>query len=218
MPGFEPGALTGPPMMSSHGRHEPDPRTGPIPASPGDAPVSAPTMAAMRQDFLDFFDAEYLLVVRFLMRIGANLPDAQDAAQHMAEQGWRTTLAGKWKQISNPHGWARTVALNHYHASLRGWRHLPLEVGVAVAVLDHGELVGQARDLVALLQTLDLDCRTVIAFDLDDIATEQITLALGKTAQEVRDLRKKARKKLKEHLLLASTCKEGGTSERATAE
>jgi RNA polymerase sigma factor (sigma-70 family) len=164
----------------------------------------------VRQDFLDFFDAEYLLVVRFMMRVGATLPDAQDAAQHMAEQGWRTTLAGRWNQISNPRGWARTVALNHHRASIR--RRLldaPSGLRCEVAFPDHGELVGQAQDLVALLRTLDTDSRAVIAFDLDDTPAEQIALALGKTAQEIRDLRKKARKKLKEQLLLASTPPEG---------
>jgi DNA-directed RNA polymerase specialized sigma24 family protein len=44
----------------------------------------------------------------------------------------------------------------------------------------------------------------VIAFDLDDIPAAEIAIALGISPQQVRDLRKKARKKLKEQLLRLS--------------
>lgn len=62
----------------------------------------------MRQDFLDFFDAEYHLVVRFVMRTGASLTDAEDAAQHMALQGWSKITHPKWHRLpTRAHGPAR---------------------------------------------------------------------------------------------------------------
>ncbi|WP_165975869.1 sigma-70 family RNA polymerase sigma factor [Actinomadura rubrisoli] len=180
-------------------------------ANAAGAPGTGDTMAAMRQDFLDFFDTEYVLVVRFLMRTGASLADAEDAAQHMAVQGWRKVQRGRWSQIANPPAWARTVALNHHRARLHGRSEIPLDLGIDSPGPGpgHAELTGQARDLVTLLQLLDDDCRAVIAFDLDDIPADQIVAALGKTPQQVRDLRKKARKKLKEHLH-APARREGG--------
>ena len=126
-------------------------------------------MASMRQDFLDFFDAEYALVVRFMMRMGANLADAEDATQHVAEQGWRKVTRGQWDQIASPQAWARTVALNHYRARCRKRIEISLDLDFEEPQLGpgHAELVGQARDLVVLLQCLDTDCCVVIAFDLD---------------------------------------------------
>ncbi|GAA2734955.1 sigma factor [Actinocorallia aurantiaca] len=65
------------------------------------------------------FDAEYALVVRFMMRTGAGLADAEDAMQHVAEQGWRKVTSGQWDQVHLPRAWARTVALNHHRAQCR---------------------------------------------------------------------------------------------------
>lgn len=159
----------------------------------------------MRQNFLDFFDADYALVVRFMMRMGVGSADAEDAMQHVAEQGWRMVTHGRWDQIAFPRSWARTVALNHHRAQCRKRNEVPLAPYADVPQPEpgHAELVGQARDLVVLLQCLDGDCRAVIAFDLDGIPASEIAAALGKTPQQVRDLRKKARRQLVQHLAAA---------------
>jgi RNA polymerase sigma factor (sigma-70 family) len=169
--------------------------------------------AAMRQEFLDFFVAEHTLVVLFLMRQGARLPDAEDAVQHMAVQGWRKACEGAWKEVRRPRAWARMVALNHYRAQRqkRPWAEVSLEVAAAFATAGpgHAELVGQAHDAVALLQRLPPDQRAVIAFDLDGIPSDQIAAALGTTSRRVRDLRQAARRKLKD-LRCEPTRPEGG--------
>lgn len=46
----------------------PEPTYGPLPANLGSGRWPDAKMAAMRQDFLEFFDVEFPLVVRFLMR------------------------------------------------------------------------------------------------------------------------------------------------------
>ncbi|REF00459.1 RNA polymerase sigma factor [Thermomonospora umbrina] len=165
----------------------------------------------MRQDFLDFFDAEYALVVRFMMRMGADLADAEDAMQHVAEQGWRMVVSGRWDQIAHPRAWARRVARNHHLAQCRkrDGTGLRPDVDTPEPGPGHAELIGQARDLVALLQRLNVDCRAVIAFTLDAIPDHDIAAALETTPQQVRDLRKKARRQLARHLATA-THSEGG--------
>ncbi|WP_171064512.1 RNA polymerase sigma factor [Actinomadura soli] len=171
-------------------------------------------MASMRNDFLDFFDAEYHLVVRLVMRDGADLADAQDAAQQAFLQGWRRVEDGRWEEVTHPGAWIREVALNHHRAQHRAPPRVSLDpdLDVPESGPGHAELTGQARDVVALLQRLDHDCRAVIAFDLDGIPPRAIAAALGISEQKVRDLRKKARKRLREHLSAPAHCE--GRSEQ----
>ncbi|WP_165969241.1 sigma-70 family RNA polymerase sigma factor [Actinomadura sp. KC06] len=164
----------------------------------------------MRQDFLDFVDAEYHLVVRLVMRDGADLADAQDAAQQAFLQGWRRVEDGRWGEIVHPRAWIREVAFRHHRAQCRARSQTPLgpDVDFPEPGPGHAELTGEARDVVAFLQRLDPDCRAVIAFDLDGIPPGAIATTLGITEQKVRDLRKKARKQLKKSLP-ASAYREG---------
>ncbi len=69
----------------------------------------------MRDRFFEFFDAEYVLVVRFLMRCGASLHDAEDAAQEAFADAWvQMGRDGKWADVAEPRGWIRRVALRKY--------------------------------------------------------------------------------------------------------
>jgi DNA-directed RNA polymerase specialized sigma24 family protein len=113
--------------------------------------------------------------------------------------------SGQWPQITNPRPWIRTVALNHY----RDRRHTQTK---SAALTDptpdipepgpgHAELTGQALDVVAALKLIDdEDARAVVALDMDDIPGPAIAATLGRTEQQIRDLRKKARRTLKKHL------------------
>ncbi|WP_344272189.1 sigma-70 family RNA polymerase sigma factor [Actinomadura napierensis] len=154
----------------------------------------------MQQAFRKFIEDDYVLVVRFVMRMGASLEDAEDAAQQMAEKACRKVKRGGWQQISHPRAWARKVALNDYRAQRRNEIPFSSIMDVAEAGPGHAELIGQARDMIALLQRLDEDCRAVIAFDLDDIPGPEIAVVLGKTQEQVRDLRKKGRRQLSKFL------------------
>lgn len=174
-----------------HGR--PDPAIG------GGRRGPAVSMGAMRQEFLDFFDAEYHLLVRFMMRKGASLDKAEDAAQEAFKRGWEKVQHGQWPQITNPLGWIRIVALRQYQpqgAVLTG--QLPDTVGPGPG---HAELTGQALDVVAALKLIDDEnARAVVALDMDGIPGPAIAAMLDLTEQQVRDLRKKARRMLKKQL------------------
>lgn len=60
----------------------------------------------------------------------------------------------------------------------------------------------------------DEDARAVVALDLDDIPGPDIATALGLDEQRVRDLRKKARRILKRHLLSAERPRPTGVEGR----
>jgi RNA polymerase sigma factor (sigma-70 family) len=160
-----------------------------------------PSMATAREDFVAFADAEYHQVVRFLMRTGVGLEEAKDLTQHAFMRGWEKVLRGRWPEVAHPRAWVRQVALN-----LRGaqaWVEAPVdELPEAPApASEHAELTDQALDVVAALALVtDAKARAVLAFDLDDVPGPAIANALGITEQQVRDLRKKARRTLKRHL------------------
>ncbi|MFC4049803.1 RNA polymerase sigma factor [Actinomadura syzygii] len=184
-------------MSDEHDR-EAARRRVPGPASDG-GDVRA-GMAAMRRDFLEFFDAEFSSVVRFVMRDGAGVHDAQDSAQHAFVQGWRMARDGRWDRIDQPRAWIRTVALRHHRARDRMEVLVRQMPETAVPGAGHDELTGQARDLVAALRLLDHDTRMVLALHLDDIPTRAISAHLSISEQRVRDLLKRARRTLRKHL------------------
>lgn len=179
--------------------HGPDSEPGPSPANLCSEGGSAAKMSAMRRDFLGFFDAEYPLVVRFLMRTGASLPDAEDATQRMFETGWRKVQRCEWDQIAHPGAWARKVALNHYHARPGCGGEVPLgaDIDRTAPGLGHADLTDQARDLITLLHRLEEDCRMVFALRLDCIPGPEIAAMLNLPEQRVRDLYKRARRDLR---------------------
>lgn len=173
----------------------------PVPDNRSGRIVASASMAAMRHTFLDFFEAEYHPVVRFMMRNGADLGAAEDAAQEAFVRGWRQVLRGQWSQVSHPRAWIRKVAFNHHRA--RPWREISTAPPPdhAVPGPGHAELTGQARDVVAALSLIDdHQARAVIAMDMDDIPGHAIAVALDLSEQRVRDLRKKAIRTLKKHL------------------
>lgn len=72
-------------------------------------------MAEVRAGFLEFFDREYLRVVRFVMRCGASFQDAEDAAQEAFAEAWALTEPPcKWAAVDDPQGWIRAVAVRRY--------------------------------------------------------------------------------------------------------
>lgn len=171
---------------------------GPDPATAGNPAVS---MEAMRQDFLDFFEAEYHPVVRFMMRNDTRLTEAQDAAQEAFVRAWRMVLSCRWSEVRHPRAWVRTVALN-YHRSQR-WNAVLIDhpPDSPTSGPGHAELIGQAIDAVVKLNLIGDDAaRAVLALDMDDIPGPAIATGLRLTEQQVRDLRKKARRTLKKYV------------------
>jgi RNA polymerase sigma factor (sigma-70 family) len=156
--------------------------------------------ARVRADFITFYDGEYLRVVFFLIRCGASLQCAEDAAQEAFVEAWTLAERGDWDDIAGQRGWIRTVALRKYRRPPERRRAMPLVLPVAECpdVLQPGrdcaDLTAETQFVVEVLRSLDPELQAIMAFDLDGFTTGEVADLLGLTEQQVRDRRKKARR------------------------
>lgn len=187
----------------------------PVGLSPSFAGSQAPapaSMMEMRAAWIDFYDAHYHRVVRFVMHDGACLDDARDAAQEAFVESWTllTSDPARWAAITNKMAWIRVVALRRYRRP-PGPRTRPRLAGdVEIPDLPYpgpepGELTVQAQMVLQALRNLDEEARAVMAFHMDDFPTADIAAALEITEQRVRDVKKKARAALKSALVGLAT-------------
>jgi RNA polymerase sigma factor (sigma-70 family) len=165
---------------------------------------SIPVLAEIRSAWIDFYDAHYHRVVRFVMHNGACLQEAQDAVQEAFAESWELIASDpcRWLAIASKEGWIRSVALRRYRRP-SGPRIRPLLAdGAAIPNLPHpgagpDDLTAQTQMILQALRSLDEQARAVMAFYLDDFTTTEIAEALDLTEQKVRDIKKKARAALK---------------------
>ncbi|TDD83481.1 RNA polymerase sigma factor [Actinomadura rubrisoli] len=180
--------------------------------------VTRAKLQAMREPFLELFEHHHRKVVAFLMSNGATLAEAQDAAQDAFLEAWQSATSGTWEQISNPPAWIRVVALRRYRRP-PGPRNRPLVTSSSpellpdepASALGPEELTTQTLTVLGALQNLDEECKTVMAFHLDDFPAVEIAKALRTDAQKVRNLLKKARAQLAQDLA-APDDQKGGTA------
>lgn len=186
---------------------EPEPSGLPLPET-GASPLVPPLdLEALRAAWIDFYDAHYHRVIRFVMHNGARLLDAQDAAQEAFTESWALLEQEpeQWLAITHMAGWIRVVALRRY---LRppGPRIRPM-LGEGTDIPDlpdsgpgPGRLTVLTQTVLQALRSLDEQTRTVAVFYLDDFSTEEIAHAMDLPEQRVRDVKKKARTALKSAL------------------
>ncbi|MFI6296630.1 RNA polymerase sigma factor [Nonomuraea sp. NPDC050790] len=156
----------------------------------------------MRADFLELYDHEYHRVVRFMMRLGASLHEAEDAAQEAFLAAWRRV--GRQPQhgetIHDFPVWIRIVARNHYRRPTTAKQQPPLPMAEIPqprpAADGHDNLTARTLDVLAGLRELDDEAQTVMALHMDGYTSSEIALHLGIIEQKVRDARKRARKQL----------------------
>jgi RNA polymerase sigma factor (sigma-70 family) len=177
------------------------------PAEFGDPPaLGTARMAAMRADFIEFYDDEYLGVVRFLIRCGASPPAAEDAAQEAFVEAWaRIAPSDTWADIASPRAWIRTVAHRRYRRPAGPRRTPPAEPvpdvpETACPGMSHADLTDETLLVLDALRSLRPDAQAVMAFHLDGFTGPEIAAQLGMSAQQERDLLKQARKVLARHL------------------
>jgi RNA polymerase sigma factor (sigma-70 family) len=154
-------------------------------------------MTAMRGAFIDFYDQQHQALVRFLMNAGASLPVAEDAMQEAFTDAWLLVQSGTWDGVRNPAGWIRVVGLRkYYHQRGRAGREVPVP-NIADAPVRGpypADLAWEAQCVLTTLHDLPADQRVALAFQIDGFSCRETAEHLGITEQEVRDLRKKARR------------------------
>ena len=173
--------------------------------SPGRPPIPG-SMVPVRAEWIEFYDAQYHRVVRFLRLNGATQAEAEDAAHEAFVESWDLLAKDpeRWRPIEGKAAWIRTVALRRYRRP-PGPRQRPLIAGNEIPDLPatgpgHDELTVQTQLVLRALRALDEEARAVIAFDMDGIPAADIAAALRITTQRVRDIRKTARTALKKKL------------------
>lgn len=161
--------------------------------------------------FVEFYDREYHLVVRFIMNCGASLTTAEDAAQEAFLEAWQLmSVAQKWTAVTDPRGWIRAVAFNKYRRP--PGRRQPLLATAHSAMAEREDPSASPADLsvgtmqvIEVLRLLEPELQAVMAFDLDGFTAAEAGRYLGLTDQQVRDRRKKARKILADRLGVMET-------------
>ena len=180
---------------------EREPETsGPPSPSPGAPPLGrAPGQAEVRAAWIDFYDAHYHRVVRFVMHYGASLQDACDAAQEAFTESWALmdNHPDRWLAVTSKEAWIRVVALRRYRRPPGSRIRPQLAEGAVIPDLpdpgpEPGELTVQTQLVLQALRGLKEQERSVMAFYLDDFPAKAIAYALNLTDQQVRDVKKRA--------------------------
>jgi DNA-directed RNA polymerase specialized sigma24 family protein len=175
---------------------------------------AAPDLAS---EFRDFYLRDYQGVVHFLMRIGASLGAAEDAAREAFTDAWRRIRQGTWADIVNQEAWVRIVALNAYRRPPGPSQVPALPVsdlpGKAQAGEGHDDLTLQTMLVVQALKYLPADLQAVVAFRMAGFPHAVTAAYLGVSEQKARNLLRKARKILAP-LLDKAAAAEGGARDR----
>ncbi|MFG1941414.1 RNA polymerase sigma factor [Nonomuraea sp. NPDC048826] len=176
-----------------------------------DSPRSKPSLTATeirlqatQAAFVDWFRQELPSVVGDMMRRGASLQDAQDAAQEAFLEAWRL-CAGEpdvWRRVEHPRGWVRKVAERAWSRP-PGERRRQVPATPFAVVPDHvpygedpADLAGPHVDLIRELKRLPPVQRQAMHYRLDRLPYAFIARELGVSEQRARDIVKKARLEL----------------------
>jgi RNA polymerase sigma factor (sigma-70 family) len=156
--------------------------------------------------FESFYREGYGGVVGLLLRLGADRPEAEDAAQ-----GAMIALMSRWDEVRDPAPWVRVVAKNTWLRSMSRHRDM-IPAGSAADVADtipcgtaedpatrHSSKVEQGIAL-GLLRTLPVAQREVLALAFDGLQPAEIAALTGKSAPVVRSNLTHARRQLRQRI------------------
>lgn len=156
-------------------------------------PASAPASEADVAAFAAFYQAHASGLVRFLVWMGARLPDAADLAQDTMIEAF-----DRWQTIEHPRAWIRRVASRKYVRRLASAEE-PVDRVDGRPLLPAGcDLADweQHREIRRLLALLPPRQRQVMAWTYDGYKPREIAAELGINAEAVRSNLRLARQKL----------------------
>ena len=160
-------------------------------------------------EFETFYRAEYPVLVKFLVFLGASVEEAKDATQKAMADLYRRLHADKGT-IVRPAPWVRRAAHRYFVKERQRERgrltreiaggHLTLE-----AYADHGLTALEDEQYIEqLLSVLTPTQKVVVRLVLDGMPTREIAITLGKHEDNIRQQLKSGRDRLKLHPEIAS--------------
>lgn len=185
---------------------DPEPHRVPprAPVDPGSADTgrrSAPAAASVSAEVVAAFTVFYRdavpRLVAFLRWHGAPLPDAADCVQDTLAECYRT-----WGTIEQPYPWCRTVAARRYAQLVAAVREQSTDALDAVGsplLTPNADLedLEHRHTILALLDTLPVRQRQVLAWIYDGATPAEIAEALQISAENVRSHLRHARTTLR---------------------
>jgi RNA polymerase sigma factor (sigma-70 family) len=191
-----PGPLAGPPVPPPQTFIAADASTGEVREQADlHGPIDA-RMVKMSAEFVKLYDEQYRMVIGFLMNSGASFHTAEEATQDAFAEAWGRVVDGRWTGITNPPGWIRIVGLRKYYGQLRPEMAVPDFAEAPDPGECPADLADEALLVLEALHGLPPRQRVSMAFEFDGFSCRETADYLGVTEQQVRDLRKKARKVL----------------------
>jgi RNA polymerase sigma factor (sigma-70 family) len=151
-------------------------------------------------DFDEFYRASDKKIMRFVMRLGGNVQEAEDAMQEAM-----TAVYGAWDRMTHPSAYARVVAERRYLASAA--RHRREQERLAQAdwttptpARDPDTVIfaEEARRVLTAVRSLPYAQRRVMAWHLDEYSTKEIAAALDQPEATIRSNLRHARDKVKQ--------------------
>jgi RNA polymerase sigma factor (sigma-70 family) len=150
------------------------------------------------QAFILFYRQQYPRLVWFLLKVGANESEAEDAAQEAMAQAIKA-----WERLDYPVTWVRRAAFTSYLRHAQSARREAPVVGSTAPIRESAQksdidLQEEQRFVISVMSQLPPAQRAVAALRYDGLTHEEIAVVLGKSACDVRSLWRHARGRLKE--------------------
>ncbi|KOG73157.1 ECF subfamily RNA polymerase sigma factor [Kitasatospora aureofaciens] len=150
-------------------------------------------------NFAEFYDQQMARLIRHLMRQGASMHEAAEAAQAAF-----TEALMQWERIKYPAAWVRLVAQRLYLRQSARREDLANEIPDTpgnMCPLRQVELGEEESRVYSTLASLPPHQRTVMAWHLDGFSTADIGKALSMSPEAVRQNLNRSRSRLKTILL-----------------
>jgi RNA polymerase sigma factor (sigma-70 family) len=159
------------------------------------------------EQFKEFYTAQYLRLVKFLVLLGATVEEAEDAVQKAMLDFWKRCRAGK--APDHPVAYVQRAAFRFFIKERQRERErLPRELrGGHLVTEEHlDDKLAELEDnlyIEQLLECLTPTQRKVIKLVMDGLLTREIAAALGKSGVNIRQHLMNGRDRLKLHPKIA---------------
>lgn len=169
----------------------------------GPAGASEPGNASLASaQFTAFYRKEFVNLVQFMIWSGASREDAADVTQAAMTKAW-----SHWRDIDNPAGWVRTVAMRDWHRKIaQDRRTRPVDSRLLVDTIEETPQTTPLDDVVEArlareaVDDLPKTQRAALELFADGYTPSEIAEMIGASPMTVRTHLHRARKALKARL------------------